>query len=296
MFGSDILDVAIGLVFVYLMLSLICSVLSEWIAALFSMRSKNLEEGIRNLLKNSASDNGAEAEPLADSFYNHALISGLYRPGLLDRLFNRPGAGRPSYIHSRTFALALLDVVAPSELTGAQTVGDIRQAVENLPSGRAREALLALINNAQGDVRAVRQNIENWFNDSMDRVSGWYKRKSQIIILCLSLVTAAVANADSVVIVNTLRHNPALRASAVAAAEAYVKEPANAPTPAATNTPAPAPTAANTPAAANTPTAATTGTPAAAGTPAATGTPAASNRLAGARPRRTWLASERPIK
>ncbi|HEX8456545.1 MAG TPA: glycoside hydrolase domain-containing protein [Pyrinomonadaceae bacterium] len=280
MFGSDILDVAIGLVFVYLMLSLICSVLNEWIAALFSMRSNNLEDGIRNLLKDSADDAGPEAVPIADRVYSHALISGLYRPGLFDRLFKRPG--RPSYIHSRTFALALLDVIAPSEMSGTQTVADIRQAVENLPEGRAREALLTLINNSQNDVQAVRQNIENWFNDSMDRVSGWYKRKSQIIILCLALAIATIANADSVVIVNSLRHNPALRASAVAAAEAYVKEPTNAPpattpaatvTPVVTTTPAAATPLAN-PAATATPAgAAAANTPAAATTPATAGTP-----------------------
>ena len=96
MFGSDILDVAIGLVFAYLLLSLLCSVLNEWIAALFSVRSNNLEDGIRKLLKDSASDAGPEAEDLADRVYGHALISGLYRPGLIDRIFKRPG--RLSYV------------------------------------------------------------------------------------------------------------------------------------------------------------------------------------------------------
>ena len=50
MFGSEILEVAIGLVLVYLLLALICSALSEWIARMFAMRSKTLKAGIRNLL------------------------------------------------------------------------------------------------------------------------------------------------------------------------------------------------------------------------------------------------------
>lgn len=51
MFGITILDTAIGLIFVYLLLSLICSVVNEWIAALFSRRRpRNLVYGLRNLL------------------------------------------------------------------------------------------------------------------------------------------------------------------------------------------------------------------------------------------------------
>jgi len=49
MFGSEILEVAIGLAFVYLLLSLVCSVMNEWIAGVFSMRAKNLEVGIQSL-------------------------------------------------------------------------------------------------------------------------------------------------------------------------------------------------------------------------------------------------------
>ncbi|MEA2174828.1 MAG: N-acetylmuramoyl-L-alanine amidase [Blastocatellia bacterium] len=228
MFGSDILDIAIGLVFVYLLLSLICSVLNEWIAAIFSMRATNLEDGIRTLLTGSPDKPDDDKQDIAHDVYDHALISGLFKVDWLDRLLKRPG--RPSYIPSRTFALALLDIVAPSDMGTPQTIDDVRQAIDNLPEGHTKEALLTLVNNAQGDLQRLRRNIENWFNDSMDRVSGWYKRKSQVIILVLALLVAVVSNADSVAIVNTFFHNPALRASAVTAAQEYVKNnPSNAP-------------------------------------------------------------------
>jgi hypothetical protein len=48
MFGNGLVEVAIGMTFVYLLLSLISSVLNEWIAGLLGMRARNLEEGIRN--------------------------------------------------------------------------------------------------------------------------------------------------------------------------------------------------------------------------------------------------------
>ena len=50
MFGSTVLEVAIGVVFVYLVLSLLCTAINEAIATLLNKRGKNLFEGIKNLL------------------------------------------------------------------------------------------------------------------------------------------------------------------------------------------------------------------------------------------------------
>jgi hypothetical protein len=50
MFNSTVLDVAIGLAFVYLLLGLMCTTVNEWIAGMLKRRAKNLEEGIRRLL------------------------------------------------------------------------------------------------------------------------------------------------------------------------------------------------------------------------------------------------------
>jgi hypothetical protein len=50
MFGSVVLDVAIGLVFVYLLLSLLCSTAKELVEALLKKRATELERGIVNLL------------------------------------------------------------------------------------------------------------------------------------------------------------------------------------------------------------------------------------------------------
>ena len=51
MFGSTILDVAIGIVFIYLLVSLVISATNELIAALLKSRAKNLSKGIQVLLQ-----------------------------------------------------------------------------------------------------------------------------------------------------------------------------------------------------------------------------------------------------
>ena len=50
MFNSSVLDVAIGLIFVYLLLGLMCTTVNEWLAQLFKTRAATLKEGIRRLL------------------------------------------------------------------------------------------------------------------------------------------------------------------------------------------------------------------------------------------------------
>ena len=99
MFGSEILEVAIGLILVYLLLALICSALSEYIAQLVALRSGTLEKGVRNFLDDP------KGIRLAGKIYDHSLVKALYKKGFLHR------KGRPSNIPARTFALALFDTV-----------------------------------------------------------------------------------------------------------------------------------------------------------------------------------------
>ena len=104
MFGSSILDIAVGIVFVFLLLSLIASTLNEMIQSFLHMRGKGLLEGIKTLL------NDGRAEGLAKEIYNHGLVFGLYRGEFNAR---KPG-NLPSYIPPQNFSAALIDVLAPS--------------------------------------------------------------------------------------------------------------------------------------------------------------------------------------
>ena len=71
MFGSGILEVAIGILFVYLLVSLLCSALREGIEAWTRTRAAYLERGIRELLQDKL------GQGLASQFFNHPLIFSL---------------------------------------------------------------------------------------------------------------------------------------------------------------------------------------------------------------------------
>jgi hypothetical protein len=101
MFGSTALEVAVGVIFVYLLFSLVCSVSNEWIASILNQRGKNLLEGTKNLL------NDPTFTGLAQQVYGHGLIDGLMQGASDPNKANR----LPSYISSSNFALALVDVL-----------------------------------------------------------------------------------------------------------------------------------------------------------------------------------------
>lgn len=209
MFGSLAIEIAISLSLLYLLLGLMCSVLNEWVAGVLNMRAKNLWDGVRNLLYDS------EGTGLAKQLYDHALVKNLGKAGAL-----------PSYVPSRNFALALFDLVAPvKDSTTTRTIQDIRNAIADIPNPQVKSALVALIDEAGDDLKKARENVERWYDDAMDRVSGWYKRKTQVFILLWALAVTLSVNADTILIANTLAHDATLRASLVAMAEATAKEP-----------------------------------------------------------------------
>src|SRR5882724_11564214 len=107
MFNSQILDVAIGMIFVYLLLSLVCSAANEIIESLFKKRAKHLEEGLRALLQN---------KEMVAKVYNHSLVNGLFGGE-----YKPKSRKLPSYIPSENFALALMDLVLPGQ-AGSATV------------------------------------------------------------------------------------------------------------------------------------------------------------------------------
>jgi len=240
MFNSGVLDVAVGLTFLYLLLSLIASAVSEIIEAKLKMRAADLERGIRELL------GGKDETALTERLYNHPLIHSLYLStykkedvDTTSGRHKRP-AKLPSYIPRRNFALALMDIVLPADAAAGKESGaagataprkdqantslePLRKALADPKNEKLRLALLPLVDAAAGDAATARANIEEWFDSAMDRVSGWYKRRVQKIVLLIGLTLTVLTNADTITIANSLSRDVSMRNALVAAAGEYAK-------------------------------------------------------------------------
>ncbi len=121
-----------------------------------------------------------------------------------------PSDGHPSYLPSRTFATTVMDLVTHAK-PGSISFADLEIGVKNLATGDVRTALLALIQNASGDLDRAQKNIEQWFDDTMERASGWYKRRTQVVIVCVAALLTVGTNADTVRIGRILWTNGTLR-------------------------------------------------------------------------------------
>lgn len=229
MFGSAMLDVAIGMIFVYVLISVICTALREGIESWLKTRAAYLEYGIRELLHDK------KAEGIANHLYLHPLIfslfSGTYtkrelseqRPGHLAK-----GSNLPSYIPAKNFALALLDIAARGPDTAAVSnapqatplsLDAIRTNLSQIQNPAVQRVLLTALDTAQGDLAKIQASLEEWYNSNMERVSGWYKRSTQWILFWIGVVVAVGLNVNTLTIADYLYRNADARAALVARAQ-----------------------------------------------------------------------------
>jgi hypothetical protein len=235
---STIIQVAIGMFFVWIVLAIITSQIQEWIASIFAWRAAMLEDTVLTMLNDPA---------LKERLYKHPLIQGLH---------TNNGKRRPAGIPPDKFALVLLDEVldcgpmiqdAKAGVVGAKTAFEqLKSNVESLKIADANtglknfatslDTLLIGIEDKADDathaITQARQRVESWFNNSMERLGGAYRRRVQIVGLIVGILVSAILNADSNAIVTALWKDPILRQAVVAQANQMQAPTAAAATPA----------------------------------------------------------------
>lgn len=215
--GLELLDIAISLVFLYLLLSLICSALAEYVEALLKKRSTNLLQGIKAMF------NDPEGDILVEKLYNNAYIFSLFR-GEYNAATPNP-KNLPSYIPASNFVSALLGVLVP-DAEGNDDFDKLKQSIDSIPSEKVRKTLSEIVTSASGNMDKARANLEDWYDSSMERVGGWYKRHAQFVTLTIGLVLAVAFNADTIGVATQLTHDRAMRTAFVAVAQGYAERQA----------------------------------------------------------------------
>ena len=214
MLGTAV-DVAIGLTFVYWVLSLFCAVINEWVASLLGLRSRTLKRGINQLL--DPTEKNSKASAFANLFHSHPLIKQLC-----------PGSNHhyPSYIPTQSFTLALMQLAVSDAKPAAGGVQLVPAAQAIGPDGKpvdvpkpTQGALTSLLAGVEGDVALAQQRIAKWFDDSMEQVSGWYKRRAQLVTVIVATVVAVALNINTSSIARSLWRDPTARAALVAQAQ-----------------------------------------------------------------------------
>jgi hypothetical protein len=238
----------------YLLLSLACTVINEYIATKLNLRSKSLEVALQAIL---------DDPDVRRAFYAHGLVAGTKNavakaadlmpqsdplaqipppsaapappvPAAPPAPPAPPAAAaplstHPSYVSTETFVLALVGSLTAGRLAQGGPIpvfADVQTAIQHLPPSKIKDTLVTNLTVAEGDFQRFRTSVATWFDDSMDRLTGAYKRNLKFISIVVGCVVAAMLNADTFEVGRKLWSDGALRAQMVQVAGTTLKSDA----------------------------------------------------------------------
>lgn len=202
---------AIGLAFIFLLMSLLVTAINELLAAAFGLRAAQLKRAVGRML-------GGDPE-IAARFFDHPLI----------RLATKGEGKLPSYLSKANFSEVVLDLIGSkgtlAKLGGLY--GTAKELSSSISEAQLPEQVTKLLSSfaasAKEDLSAFKTRIEDWFDSTMERVSGWYTRTLRLISLIIGLLMAVAMNADSVMISIQLMRQDSTRAQVVEQAVQYIR-------------------------------------------------------------------------
>jgi hypothetical protein len=203
-----VLDVVIALVFLYLLFAMTCTAVNEAIASAFNRRGKMLRKAVDHLLGDPA---------LASAVYRHPLVNSLGQPSVAGR--PAPEAF-PSYIPASRFATALTDHLSGGG-GAVKDVAAVGKGIAALPPAASRQ-LKVLYELSNGDATEFHARVGEWYDQTMDRATGWYKRSVSRQTYVMAVLFVIVFNLDSVQLFNRLWSDSAFREAAVEQARARI--------------------------------------------------------------------------
>ncbi len=203
-----LLEVIVGMMFTYLLLSLLGTTINELISSWRGWRGFYLEEGLKRLLKFD------EDESVFKKFTDNEFYKQLMQHKTPLRV-----SRAPEYLSSSNFVSILMNTLKK----GKDAVAKVDDVIEGLPEGnKLREVLEQFREEAPGEVDKYKERLEAWFDDVMSHTSGWYKRHLQFVTMFVGLSIAMVLNADSFNIYAHLTNNATARASLANMADSYM--------------------------------------------------------------------------
>jgi hypothetical protein len=226
-----ILEVAIGLVMMWLILSVATMEIQNYITQILNTRAKFLEEVLLEMFKNN--------KGLLERFYNHPAIKEL---GKVDRKGNYK---KPTYIPEEVFSRVAMELLTSASKQGAtampetisfskmaETVKQVKdmgpemnELMEHLfPGLEKAETITTGIEDIQKRLKQYQENVEKWFDHNMENASGWYRENALNVAFTIGLVLSIFFNVDTINITQRLWREPTIRQALVAQADTYELE------------------------------------------------------------------------
>ena len=221
-----ILEVTIGLVLIFSLFSLLCTVLLELLSGYFNRRGRMLESAFyevfddmrrpqRGLYRHFLIGDDYISESDSDGAYRNSLARRLLRYPLIRAHFEKnrlPSELSPEIVGDAVLALA-------EEEAGVSPITkDYQHSIDNLTE--SLRILFRTVAPEDGLSRVrVRDRLARFYEDAMERVNGRYKRTTQAWLFCIGALVALVFNVNTIRLTDSIAADAELRQRLTAAAE-----------------------------------------------------------------------------
>lgn len=237
MFNSVALDVVIGLVFVYLLYSLLATVLSEIIATSLSLRARNLKEAVNRMLTDEQKHGYLRRlwdslrllknpkNEIITNFYDHPEIKYLGSSGV----FRDPSSFKAVSFSKTLFSVLFGNGPVTKETITATLEEALSTSASNDPHAKkildpdTARYIFALWEEAGRELSPFKAKLEGWFDRTMEQTSEWYKRKIQVVLLTIGFCIAWLFNVDTFELAGKLSNDKGARDQMVSMADSYLK-------------------------------------------------------------------------
>lgn len=205
------LEVALGLGGAYLFLSVIVLALVEGISGFLNRRGKHLQQTLEGML----------TQGVANELLAHPIVQSLGKAG--ER--NGKTFKAPSYLGPTMFSQAMTELIAKGKDTKTELQAGYEQFLDGIETkdANARKYIEQIVGKQVASADELKAKLEAWFNNSMDRLSGAYKRNTQWFSRGFALALVFGFNVNTITMAKTLWNDPEARAAAVTIAKKEVE-------------------------------------------------------------------------
>ncbi|WDE06638.1 hypothetical protein SG34_006950 [Thalassomonas viridans] len=218
-FGIGLIDVIIGLAFIFFSLSVIASYLLESFYSVTRERARFLQKAVAQLVDERVNGQVHIGE-LTKEIFAHPLIA--KKSARIDSGGRfKIAAWGPAYIQPQDFTDVLLAILRERYPHQPSMLG-YGEMVRQLPPEETIKSVLAPLLNKSDSISEFRQNIAIWYDDAMERASGSFKRQTQLPLLIIGTVLALSMDVSTIEYANRLANDGALRSALVAEATSQV--------------------------------------------------------------------------
>lgn len=232
MFENVAFNVVIGLVFIYLLYSLLVTILSEIISTWMGIRARLLRIAVERMLNDGYYQKIEKKKGKFFQAWRRKVL--LYEPpefksSFAGKFYEFPAikylsqieknnkwqfsSTKPSYFSAEYFADSLMNFLEDkgAGVTEMDKIAFCLRFNTYHIQPKTLRQFVNLFESAGGNKDLYKQNIMKWFNETMDRATGWHKQKMQTISFLLGLLLAMSFNVDSIRITKILSNDKEAR-------------------------------------------------------------------------------------